>query len=331
MHTLVARSAAPDEFVLEAVPPEIDRGEAGLEAAVERVAELHAALGLDAVNIPEIREESAKSDKGERRKPFAPRVEPRELARCIQERLDVPCIINRVVVHLERDRQLDWFRETWEDYGVRRFVLVGGERSDRRYPGPSVTEACRLLRERVDVPGLRLGNICIPTRRGEVARMRAKLDAGADFFTTQVVFHAEEVTALLDALGDRPGGGRAPGLLLSLAPVRSERNIRFLRWLGVSLSDELEAWLTRDGSGTVTERSLTHIRGIWARIAGHAAAAGSPWPLGVNLAPIGRIPAATTIRLAQTLMGGSVPLTGQALETIASSCGANHDDTRARR
>ncbi|MDN3520784.1 hypothetical protein [Halomonas ramblicola] len=330
MDSLASRPAPPHELVLEAVPPELEQGRRGIEATLEKVADLHHALGLDAVNIPEIREESAKSDKGERRKPFAPRVEPRELARCIQERLDVPCIINRVVVHLERERQLDWFRETWEDYGVRRFVLVGGERSDRRYPGPSVTETCRLLRERVDVPGLRLGNICIPTRRGEVARMRAKLDAGADFFTTQVVFHAEEVTALLDALGDRPGGGRAPGLLLSLAPVRSERNIRFLRWLGVSLSDELEAWLSAAGPEAVTERSLTHIRGTWARIAGHAAAAGSPWPLGVNLAPIGRIPAATTLWLAQTLMGGSAPLTGQALETIASSC-ANHDDTRARR
>lgn len=305
MQSLDARPAAPDEFVLEVVPPESERGEAGLEAAVERVAELHAALGLDAVNIPEIREEGAKSRRGERRRPFVPRVEPRVLAVCIQERLGIPCIINRVVVHLARDRQLDWFRETWERYGVRRFVLVGGERSDRRYPGPSVPEANALLRERLAIPGGGIGNICIPSRRGEVERMQRKLRSGADFFTTQVVFHPEEVTALLDALGERREGARLPTLLVSLAPVRSERNIRFLRWLGVTLSNDLETWLTADETA-VAERSLHHLCATWRRIVDHASTHESPCSLGLNVAPIGRIPAATTVALGRALRDGGL-------------------------
>ncbi|SEK20245.1 methylenetetrahydrofolate reductase [Halomonas daqiaonensis] len=301
MRSPVARSATPDEFVLEAVPPEVERGEAGIEAAVERVAELHAALGLDAVNIPEIHEEKAKSRQGERRRPFLPRVEPRVLAAHIQERLDIPCIINRVVVHLERDRQLDWFRETWEHYGIRRFVLVGGESSDKRYPGPSVPEANTLLREHLAIPGGEVGNICIPSRRGEVERLQHKLRSGATFFTTQVLFHAEEITALLDALGERmEEGTRAPAFLVSLAPVRSERNIRFLRWLGVSLSHELEAWLTAD-EAAVTERSLSHLHETWRHIVDHAITRHSPCSLGVNIAPIGRIPSATTVALGRAL------------------------------
>ncbi len=308
MQSLVARSAAPDEFVLEAVPPELERGEAGLEAAVERVAELHAALGLDAVNIPEIHEEKARSRRGERRRPFVPRVEPRVLAARLQERLGIPCIINRVVVYLERDRQLDWFRETWERYGIRRFVLVGGERSDRRYPGPSVPEANALLREHLAIPGGGIGNICIPARRGEVERLQRKLGSGATFFTTQVLFHAEEVTTLLDALGERLAEGMpAPAFLLSLAPVRSERNIRFLRWLGVNLSSELEAWLTAD-EGAVSERSLSHLCETWRHIADHAITRESPCSLGVNVAPIGRIPSATTVALGRALRDGSLPL-----------------------
>ncbi|TFH86821.1 hypothetical protein EQG41_10860 [Billgrantia azerbaijanica] len=305
MQSVTAHPAAPAELVLEAVPPEHEGGEAGLEAAVERVAELHAALGLDAVNIPEIREEGAKGRRGERRRPFVPRVEPRVLAGRLQERLGIPCIINRVVVHLERERQLDWFRETWERYGIRRFVLVGGEHSDKRYPGPSVPEVNALLRERLAIPGQRIGNICIPSRRGEVERMQRKLRSGADFFTTQVIFHAGEVTALLDALGPHLDREAAPTLLVSLAPVRSERNLRFLCWLGVSLSSELEAWLTAEADA-VTERSLGHLCETWRCIADHAITRDLPFALGANVAPIGRIPAATTVALGQALRDGGL-------------------------
>lgn len=300
MDSLVSRSAAPSELVLEAVPPEIQQGEQGIEAALEKVEGLHREVGLDAVNIPEIREESSKSSKGERRKPFAPRVEPRVLAHRIQEQLGVPCIINRVVVHLERERQLDWFRETHEDYGVNRVVLVGGERSGQQYPGPSVPEATRLLKDRPDAPGIEVGNICIPSRPDEAARMKRKIASGADFFTTQVIFHADEVTSLLDRIGTDVGSSRTPAILISLAPVRSERNIRFLHWLGVNLSNDLENWLISDPEA-VTERSLSHIGDVWRDIAEHAAETASPFPISANLAPIGRIPAATTISLARTL------------------------------
>jgi len=311
MQSLVTRSAAPDELVLEAVPPEIDRGEAGLEAAVERIADVHAALGVDAVNIPEIHEETAKSRRGERRRPFLPRVAPRELAARIQARLDIPCIINRVVVHHERERQLDWFRETWERFGIRRFVLVGGEHSDVRYPGPSVLEANALLRDHLAIPGAEIGNVCIPSRPGEAERLLRKRHAGATFFTTQVLFHAEEVTSLLDALAEHLDDDTpAPALLLSLAPVRSPRNIRFLRWLGVTLSSELEAWLTED-EAAVTERSLTHLHAMWRHIVDHAITRQSPCSLGVNLAPIGRIPSETTVALGQALRDDALHLPPQ--------------------
>lgn len=292
--------ARPTALVLEAVPPELHRGEAGIDAVMRKVEAVHDAVGLDAVNIPEIREESSKSPKGERRKPFAPRLAPRELAWRIQESFGLPCMVNHVVAHDTAERQLEWFRETWERYGVRRFVLVGGERSDRRYPGPSVAGAAELLRTGLDVPGLRLGGICIPTRHGEAERVRAKAAAGIDFFTTQIVYHAEEFTGLLDALGSQ-GDGPAPEFLLTLCPVRRAANIRFLHWLGVSLSDELEAWLT-ERPEAVGERSLAHIRRTWAEVAAVAERPGQRSPVGISLAPIGRIPAETTIDLARDLL-----------------------------
>ncbi|HET8701245.1 MAG TPA: hypothetical protein VFL97_06220 [Nitrococcus sp.] len=285
---------------LEAVPPILRQGAAGIDMILGEIDAIHAAVGLAGVNIPEIREESSKSQTGERLKPFEPRVEPRELARRIQADFGLDCIINRVVVHLAWERQADWFRQTWEEYGIRQFVLVGGEKAGVRYPGPSVPETNELVHRVIDDCGLRVGNICIPTRVQEARRMARKLATGADFFTTQILYHAPELTRLLDELQELELPVSPPALLLTLCPVRSPRNIRFLHWLGVSLSPELEAWLTHDPE-QVTERSLEHLERVWTEIHQHWLGHHGHFAMGISLAPIGQIPPMTTVRLARTL------------------------------
>ncbi|WP_440997838.1 hypothetical protein [Arhodomonas sp. SL1] len=298
-------NARPAGLNLEVVPPELRSGERGVAAALEKAAAIHEAVGLDGINIPEIREESGKSDKGERRKPFEPRVEPRVLARRIRDELGLESMINRVVVHLDRQAQADWFRETWEEYGVRQFVLVGGEKSGVDYPGPSVPEANEMIRGAINAPGLRVGNICIPTRRNEADRMRRKMATGVDFFTTQIIYHPEEFTDLVDALVDNGLPEVPPELLLTLCPVKGPRNIRFLHWLGVSISPDLEEWLLSDDEG-VMERSLEQIGYAWDAISAHCARRAPKLPVGVSLAPIGKIPHEATIRLARNLSGASL-------------------------
>ena len=286
---------------LEAVPPLLREGVGGIDAVLEKIEAIHAAVSLDGVNIPEIREESSKSKKGERLKPFEPRVEPRVLAKRIQERLSLDCIINRVVVHLPWERQAEWLRQTWEEYGIRRFVLVGGEKAGVRYPGPSVPETNELIHRIIDDSDLRVGNICIPTRAQEAQRMVRKLDTGADFFTTQILYHGREFTNLLDEL--QAGGHRRtpPTLLLTVCPVKSQRNIRFLHWLGVSLSAELETWMAGHPE-QVAERSLQHLERMWAEIHQHWRNRHSHFSLGISLAPIGQIPLETSVQLARNLI-----------------------------
>ncbi|MDN5869851.1 MAG: methylenetetrahydrofolate reductase [Nitrococcus sp.] len=291
----------PVAMYLEAVPPLLRQGAAGIDTLLEKIDAIHGEIGLDGVNIPEIRPESSKSSKGERLKAFEPRLEPRELAKRIQEDLGLDCIINRVVVHLAWEYQAEWFRRTWEEYGIRQFVLVGGEMADVRYPGPSVSETNELVHRVIDDCDLRVGNICIPTRMGEAQRMAQKLAAGADFFTTQILYHARELTDLLDEIQELEPPAAPTTLLLTLCPVQSQRNIRFLHWLGVSLSAELEAWLTGDPE-QVTERSLEHLERMWAEIHQHWHSRHGRFSLGISLAPIGQIPPMTTVRLARNLV-----------------------------
>lgn len=286
--------------LLEAVPPERHRGEAAVEAVIEKIAAVHAKTPLDGINIPEIHQEPARSHKGERRQPFAPRIAPRDLARRIQEQLGLRCMINHVVVHhTDAQALLDWAHETYELCGIDEFVLVGGGEQAIAYPGPSVPQANTLLREHAQIPNLRLGNICIPSRVDEAQRMAAKGVSGVDFFTTQILYEAADFNQLLDCLHAQ----QAPinEVFLAFCPVRNQQNIRFLLWLGVAMPDALEAWLGAVDD-QVQARSLEQIRRTWAQIVAHVQSIGVDAPqLGINLAPIGPIGAETTAALATDL------------------------------
>ncbi|MGE3165357.1 MAG: hypothetical protein AB7O52_10670 [Planctomycetota bacterium] len=292
------------ELILEVVPPPSALSEAGIDSRLELVARIGAHVPIRAVNIPEIREETSKSAGGERRTAFEERVEPRVLAARIQEQLGVPAIINRVVVHLDSRRQADWFRETYEVFGVRNFVLVGGERSHVQYPGPSVAEANLLIRQALPHADLRVGNISIPGRRSrmdESERMAQKAAHGVDFFTTQIVYHCEEFTGLLDGIAERQPGVATVPIFLSVCPLKTPHSVAFLRWLGVHIEEPLEATLLADGAKQLLACSLEHLVGTWRSIRSHCVARGLKQPIGVNIAPVGPIPVSATVKLAREL------------------------------
>ena len=130
--------------------------------------------------------------------------------------------------------------------------------------------------------------------------MARKIATGTDFFTTQIVYHPEEFTGLLDALAAIEPTLPPTAIYLTVCPVRGARNIRFLHWLGVSLSAELEDWLTRDAD-QVMERSVEQIARCWRDILHHRRDTGCVFPVGVSLAPIGKIPDPVTVELARLL------------------------------
>ena len=290
-------SDGPPPLVLELVPPPLRAGRAALAARAEEAAAIDEAVGLDAVNIPEIHEEQGRDPRGRRRTPFEPRFEPRELALEIRRRAGLECIVNRVVVHEPEPVQAEWFRRTHGDYGVSRFVLVGGDDSRRRYPGPGVVRANELLREVIPDHDLLIGNICIPHRAGEPGRLARKREAGADFFTTQVCYQADDIVALVERAERESAKQALPPLLVSFAPVRNERNICFLRWLGVRLPEDLEQWLCAAPRDTES-RSLTRIAQVWEELRNRV---GPTQRLAVSLAPIGSIRPETVVDLAQRL------------------------------
>ncbi len=227
---LKARIQDPARPVIffELIPPKAGAS-AELETQLELVRDLSETV--DAINIPEIIEESRQ---GERRTRLPERIEPRVFARAIQEAVGMETVVNRVTVRETAETQRDWFQETYERYGVRNVILVGGESAATEYSGPSVLEAGELA----SATGIDffLGGIAIPSRSREAARIRSKYEHGLRFFTTQVLFDPNDTVDLLQALN-----GLDVRIFLSFSPITNLRDVEFLEWLGVDVPRNV-AW-----------------------------------------------------------------------------------------
>jgi 5,10-methylenetetrahydrofolate reductase len=244
----IENSAEPVVFY-EIVPPRA--GVAGeLESRLELVRDV--ASQVDAINIPEIRDESGDGSSGI---PLKDRIEPRVFAEAIAGAAPVETVVNRVTVHELAAEQRRWLKESCSRYGVRSMIFVGGA-LEIAYPGPSVVEACSLAQEE-RLP-LLLGGITIPHRPEEAARVRAKQQRGMSFFTTQVLLTATDVVRLLHELD-----GMETRLLLSFTPVCHPRDLAFLQRLGVDVPPKFAEEIT--GARTpdeATERSFALARRI---------------------------------------------------------------------
>lgn len=244
------RDTGQPVILYELIPPKVG-APAELESQLAVVRDLDGTV--DAINIPEIIEESRP---GDRRSRLPERIEPRVFAKAIQESAGVEAIVNRVTVKETAKTQRDWMKETYEEYGVRNLVLVGGESAAAEYPGPSVGKAADIA----STAGLDffLGGITIPSRSREAARVRRKYDHGLRFFTTQVLFDPNDTVDLLQALN-----GLDVRIFLSFAPVINMQDVEFLGWLGVDVPQNV-AWAIEQAGGPhqAAEKSIALASGI---------------------------------------------------------------------
>jgi methylenetetrahydrofolate reductase (NADPH) len=277
----------------EMVPPAKGKPQA-LEATLRELARIQKLA--DAINLPEIHDESRGSDRTFK---FVPRIEPRLLGGRIRKELGMDVVVNRCVVY-EKD-QAGWFRETEEMFGIQNLILVGGESSEIRYPGPNVIEAAREIQ--AASPASTLGGISIPSRALEVERLRRKVAEGLCFFTTQVLFDSNDIVWLIQRLN-----GVEARIFLSFAPVTQPRDIEFLRWLGVDVPSDLDRFLiaglpaekdSSHASEHAFERSLNLAKRILMDVFDNLPP--DPPPLGINIEHINRRNFDSAVRMLEQL------------------------------
>jgi len=264
----------------EIVPPNRAAPAESRERFFKNVAAALASLeGIDYLNVPEVADENHVG------KPHYRNEDACVFSDKLSKATGLPAIVNKMVVHCEGEKGfLAWLDEAVNRFHVKDFVLVGGYRVMHQYPGPPVFEATRLALARHNV---RVGHIAIPTREGEAERMVQKTLAGGSFFTTQVLFSADPLRAVLESYQAKceANGVKAGEVYLSFAPVHSREDLEFLQWLGAEISPTDERALFASPAGPV-QASIDLAQRVWQETQAFSKEAGLKVRLGLNLAPI---------------------------------------------
>ena len=237
--------------VYEILPPRQKDGT--LNSYAENISSLLSQTHIDAINIPEVRDEVAR---GERPVKNQIRAEPREFGKLLQDIVGIEAIVNRVVVHQELEKEMEWFEETYTNFEIENLITVGGESRKIKYPGPSVNKALKAIKDDSKLDIL-CGGISIPSREKESLNLIEKSTNGSEFFTTQVLYDSSKIIKMISHYQKRCDEQNTfpRRLLLSFAPVSSKKNIDFLKWLGVEIPSGTESFLTENEKNMV-ERSM---------------------------------------------------------------------------
>ena len=238
----------------EILPPREKDGT--LNSYAETISSLLSQTHIDAINIPEVLDEAGRGDR-----PVAnyKRGEPREFGRLLQDIVGIEAIINRVVVHDNYDTQMRWLEETNLVYEIENMIIVGGESSNVKYPGPTVNQTLEAISNTYNKGGKDIfcGGIAIPSRKEESKNLIKKSKNGSEFFTTQVLYDSKNIIKMMNNYQTRCNELNTfpRRILLSFAPVSSQKNIDFLKWLGVEIPGGTEKYL-QGRPGSMKERSL---------------------------------------------------------------------------
>ena len=265
----------------EILPPREKDGT--LNSYAERISSLLSQTHIDAINIPEVHEENAR---GLRPVKNLERAEAREFGRLLQDNVGIEAIVNRVTVHNDLDYQKSWIKETFYDYDIENLILVGGESSDIKYPGPSVNETSEYITRDLNAGRFDFfcGGITIPSRKIESVRLLKKGSNGIEFFTTQVLYDGKKIKKMLKYYDDvcKENNVLPRRILLSFAPVSSKKNIDFLKWLGVEIPSQTEKRLTNKKTN-MSDESLEIASEILKGILNNNEKLGITVPIGLNV------------------------------------------------
>ncbi len=282
------------ELMLEVTPPQRKASTSTIERSAARVVEAVKRIGnVGYVNIPEIAEENYTGA------PLYRHCDIREFSATLRKSISAEMVINKITVHMKSKAELSsWIDESVSKYGLKRFVFVGGMVDSRKYPGPSVREANQLASK---VDGVKAGNICIPSRDDEVARMVSKTESGASFFTTQALLDSGPIIKVIRGYEKECSKmAIAPAsVFLSFAAASSAFDVDFLRWLGVEIPEKREAQLKKGGD--VAEVLNEAYKSVLSDVTAFVSKEGINVPIGLNVESISSTNLEDACRVAEQL------------------------------
>lgn len=286
-------SLADRPVIYEIVPPRKDTSRFSTE--LRGVEDVFAEKRIVAINVPELIKR--KSEDG--RVQYSPAtIPPEEYAMMIKDYKE--SIVNIISPRLEKEEFLRRTGKILNDYRIPNIVIVGKERHTDLMPGPSATEALRLLSERKG-PQVALGGICIfnrksggteksgndPESKTEDGRVWLKAEAGCDFVTSQITFDANSAVEFLKAYQSRcEKTGRKPiTVFVSIATIPTSGILSLLETLDVEVPSPVKKRLL--GKGDMGKESLRISSEIFSEIMSRTKDLGVRVPLGLQVEQVG--------------------------------------------
>jgi 5,10-methylenetetrahydrofolate reductase len=194
-------------------------------------------LKPDAFIVYDIQDE--KSRNGEERPfPFFKTHETRTYAKALEDLTGVePIVYQAITEEMTAGKMETFLSESREKYGTKNLVFVGGSSSET--PLLTVCEAAYLTTQHYY--DFMLGGITIPERHrdklDEHCRLYQKWEHGITFFTSQVVYNADNAIWMLRDYDEFcKARSRTPArIIFAFAPFGRESTVQFLQWLGVEI------------------------------------------------------------------------------------------------
>lgn len=208
-------------------------------------------LEVDGVILYDIQDESARTTQ-KRPFPFMQTIEPSFYANEFLH-ADKPKIIYKAIGKHKKEEIVKWLKDERLEFCV--FVGVASKKQELKI---SLEEAYKIKKEiNADIP---LGGIAIPERhrvkKDEQKRILSKIDNGCEFFVTQAVYDKEVAKEFLDdyILYMKKKNIPFVPIIFTFTPCGSLKTLNFMKWLGISVSNEFEEELKT--SSDILDKSI---------------------------------------------------------------------------
>ncbi len=262
--------------LFEIVPSSKMSSEESREKTLDVIASaLSGIKSVDLINVPEIIEENHLGV------PYYRNIDNLAFSQKLSQRTKKDTIINKVVAHFNSSKEfVGWLDNAVSAVKIKNFIFVGGNKSSNRYNGPSVTEANRIA---VDF-SINVGNIALPSRKGEADRMFQKTLSGASFFTTQVLFSSKTLETVLESYHYKCAENRLKPskIFLSFCCVSRPSEMEFIKWLGAEVPADVEKRILSD-SNRLAENSIKLAKDVFDQIKNFNKESGIRLDLGLNV------------------------------------------------
>ncbi len=255
-------------------------------------------LPIDGLIIYDIQDETARTNE-ERPFEFIHTVDPSLYSRHYLKSLGLPTIVYRCVGNYDTDEF-----EAWLEEGSDQMTVFVGRASREQSVKLGLKEAYD-LRNNVN-PEILLGAVTIPERHiksgNEDEKVFFKMSNGASFFVSQAVYDLEASKQFLVDYKKKCLAENTPivPIIFTLTPCGSEKTLKFIKWLGISVPKWLEDTLVSQGEDML-EKSIELIKGIYKELLKFAASEGIPIGCNVESVSIRKVEIEASIKLVQEI------------------------------